>query len=149
MRGLLRLGILKGGVDGVAGEVVGEVLARGTVVAFFPHGLGHHVGLEVHDVSGRERLLMGGVGGSSSGGGGGGGGDLSTAGRAHRTRVRRAGMKRDTFSPATVAALCKGGRQRGEEGGVGTGRAAAAAAAVGGRGQMLAQGMIVTVEPGM
>jgi len=49
---LLRLGILHGGT-------AAEIFNRGTVTAFFPHGLGHHVGLEVHDVSGRERLLLG------------------------------------------------------------------------------------------
>ncbi|KAF6825569.1 xaa-pro dipeptidase [Colletotrichum plurivorum] len=49
-QGLLELGVLKGGWD--------EVWEAGTVAAFFPHGLGHHVGLEVHDVAGRDRLLL-------------------------------------------------------------------------------------------
>ncbi|KIH93089.1 peptidase [Sporothrix brasiliensis 5110] len=40
---LLRLGILKNGS-------ATEILAKGTISAFFTHGLGHHVGLEVHDV---------------------------------------------------------------------------------------------------
>lgn len=48
---LLRLRILRGGS-------VEDILKKGTVTAFFPHGLGHHVGLEVHDVSGSTRLLL-------------------------------------------------------------------------------------------
>ncbi|KAK0711272.1 peptidase M24, structural domain-containing protein [Lasiosphaeris hirsuta] len=52
---LLRLGILHNGT-------ASEIFSRGTVAAFFPHGLGHHVGLEVHDVSGRESLLLGSAG---------------------------------------------------------------------------------------
>jgi Xaa-Pro dipeptidase len=42
--GLMKLGILKGDAKAIA--------EAGTATAFFPHGLGHHVGLEVHDVSG-------------------------------------------------------------------------------------------------
>ncbi|KAK7213428.1 hypothetical protein V2G26_020606 [Clonostachys chloroleuca] len=48
-QGLLKLGILKGDLR--------KVEDSGVASAFFPHGLGHHVGLEVHDVSGDLRLL--------------------------------------------------------------------------------------------
>lgn len=50
IQGLRKLGILRGSFD--------EIQKAGTVAAFFPHGLGHHVGLEVHDVTGAQRLLM-------------------------------------------------------------------------------------------
>ncbi|KAK1750789.1 peptidase M24, structural domain-containing protein [Echria macrotheca] len=48
---LMKLGILRGSQH--------EIFRTGTVAAFFPHGLGHHVGLEVHDVSGSGNLLFG------------------------------------------------------------------------------------------
>ncbi|KAI9166430.1 putative Xaa-Pro aminopeptidase [Paramyrothecium foliicola] len=42
--GLLRLGILKGDKD--------EILENRTSVAFFPHGLGHYLGMDTHDTGG-------------------------------------------------------------------------------------------------
>ncbi|KAK3322860.1 putative Xaa-Pro aminopeptidase [Apodospora peruviana] len=42
--GLLALGILKGDKD--------EILASRTSVAFFPHGLGHYLGMDTHDTGG-------------------------------------------------------------------------------------------------
>ncbi|KAH0543234.1 hypothetical protein FGG08_002398 [Glutinoglossum americanum] len=50
IKGLFRLGILHGGTES-------EIFQAGTSMAFFPHGLGHHLGLEVHDVSGYEPLM--------------------------------------------------------------------------------------------
>lgn len=44
VEGLVDLGILKGDVD--------EILKARTSVAFFPHGLGHYLGMDTHDVGG-------------------------------------------------------------------------------------------------
>ena len=44
--GLLKLGILKGDKD--------EILKARTSAAFFPHGLGHYLGLDTHDKGGRS-----------------------------------------------------------------------------------------------
>jgi len=49
IEGLLRLGILQGGTPK-------EMYQSGASRAFFPHGLGHHLGLEVHDVSPMQRV---------------------------------------------------------------------------------------------
>jgi len=44
IEGLLALGILKGDKE--------EILKLRTSVAFFPHGLGHYLGMDTHDTGG-------------------------------------------------------------------------------------------------
>ena len=44
IEGLLSLGILRGDKD--------SILKARTSVAFFPHGLGHYLGMDVHDTGG-------------------------------------------------------------------------------------------------
>lgn len=120
VRGLLRLGVLR---DGSAEEI----LRRGTVAAFFPHGLGHHVGLEVHDVSGGERLLPAVVA------------EVEEGGRAVMVG------KREVLSAEQMGAMY-------EEDALGLmrngGEVAEVRVRVGG-GQKLEKGMVVTIEPGM
>jgi Xaa-Pro dipeptidase len=49
--GLLQLGILKGGS-------ITELLRQGLSAAFMPHGLGHHLGLETHDVEDTRQPMI-------------------------------------------------------------------------------------------
>jgi Xaa-Pro dipeptidase len=45
---LLKVGVLKG-------LTLEEVLAKGITNTFFPHGIGHMLGIFVHDVAGKQR----------------------------------------------------------------------------------------------
>ncbi|KAF1943932.1 hypothetical protein EJ02DRAFT_432880 [Clathrospora elynae] len=51
INGLLQLGIFHNGTRE-------EIYKSGTSKAFFPHGLGHHIGLEVHDVGQTELMSV-------------------------------------------------------------------------------------------
>ncbi|MFH1936635.1 MAG: aminopeptidase P family protein [Bacteroidota bacterium] len=50
-RGLIALGIMKGDVD--------ESVSNGAHTMFFPHGLGHPIGLDVHDLEGLGENVVG------------------------------------------------------------------------------------------
>ncbi|OIW33756.1 hypothetical protein CONLIGDRAFT_628667 [Coniochaeta ligniaria NRRL 30616] len=108
-QGLLKLGVLTGGT-------ADEIFAKGTAAAFFPHGLGHHVGLDVHDVSGREALMLGAA--------------FAPAG----ARKRGSAGKREWITPEMMAMLGRDGQT--------------IRAPYKGR-QRLAEGMVVTIEPGI
>jgi Xaa-Pro dipeptidase len=131
---LLRLKILHNGTPS-------EIFKTGTVAAFFPHGLGHHVGLEVHDVSGKERLLLAepaeweeqaaDVSNLSPW-------DCSSSARwRHQRHARTPRGKREWVSPEMLVAMYR------EATGL-VGRDTASS-----KGQKLEKGMVVTIEPGM
>lgn len=53
IRRLLALGLfIPGDVKGSGDEVVKAILASGLSSALYPHGVGHLLGLDVHDVGG-------------------------------------------------------------------------------------------------
>lgn len=120
---LLKLGILHNGT-------ATEILNKGIAAAFLPHGLGHHIGLEVHDVSGYEKLIVG----SAAAGGAGAG--LSGGGPNRNGSQPRSGppSKREWMSPEMLSIMYRDTitvrppyKSR----------------------QKLEKNMVVTVEPGM
>ena len=52
-RGRLGVGLFAGDIVDLKAEP-GEAVALGLTRPFYPHGLGHHLGLQVHDVAGKQ-----------------------------------------------------------------------------------------------
>lgn len=126
---LLRLGIFHN-------APVPELVCRGVVAAFFPHGLGHHVGLDVHDVNGDLDLLL-----SST---------LPFTPATALPETRPAGParvppKRFWIGPEAVAALCRGGCPMH----LSASHPPPVVETDDGERQRLRKNMVVTVEPGM
>ncbi|KAK4163447.1 putative Xaa-Pro aminopeptidase [Cladorrhinum sp. PSN259] len=140
---LLKLGILHNGT-------AAEIFARGTVAAFFPHGLGHHVGLEVHDVSGDDRLLFGAFGGGDNKGS-----PALNGGKweSEKERVKMIGGvkgKREWVSPEMLGMMYRSamGASGAPTGGLVREQQQSGGGEYKGK-QTLQKGMAVTVEPGI
>ncbi|KAK4457464.1 putative Xaa-Pro aminopeptidase [Cladorrhinum samala] len=140
---LLKLGILHNGT-------ASEIFSRGTVAAFFPHGLGHHVGLEVHDVTGGERLLLSQQVAGSPALSGGQLEDKTGGGGPRKGPSRLGSAKREWVSAEMLGMMYRTAMM-----GQGTNGNAVQQGSGGGRDgkyqgkQVLQKGMIVTVEPGI
>lgn len=78
---LLEMGVLKG--DHM------EIFHAGTVLGFFPHGLGHHVGLDVHDGMAPPK-----DGDKKKGGKKGGKGDEKNGGKKGELKQKKAGVNK-------------------------------------------------------
>ncbi|CAK7206414.1 hypothetical protein SEUCBS139899_009206 [Sporothrix eucalyptigena] len=122
---LLRIGILKGGT-------ATEILAKGTISAFFPHGLGHHVGLEVHDVLSSDLMSRPPTDAKAK----------TFFARTQYMRSQLGGCKRHPVTPDMYAVLMN------EAADVSNGDVSAFFTQQDRR-RLLEPGMIVTVEPGI
>ncbi|CAK7566916.1 MAG: hypothetical protein SEPTF4163_004870 [Sporothrix epigloea] len=122
---LLQLGILKNGS-------ATEILTKGTISAFFPHGLGHHVGLEVHDVLSSDLMSRPPSDAASS--------SKTFFTQTRHVRGQLGGMKRQPVTPDMYATLMS------EATAVASG---SDSSKMDDKRRLLEPGMIITVEPGI